>query len=263
VLLSGSGADELLAGYRRYALGSPARLLTLPAWAAAPVFAQWRGGGAGERRFGALVRKAARLSIRDPAERYLESLAVVPARWRARLLGSAEPPPVLERFRAGFAASAAFADGARAADLAVYLPDDVLAKEDRAAAAVSLENRVPFLDDEVADLAGRAPASSLGVRAFRRTKPVLRAALRGVLPGTVLRRRKRGFGVPVSSWLRGPLRAWKLDHLLDPRSLHGTFVDPEAVRELVARHESGDDDLGPAVWALVVLESWMRRSAAS
>ena len=257
VVLSGTGADEVFAGYRRYALGRTCVPLTaVAAWAAAvlPTTRTTRLGA-----FGALVRKASRAGTGGTAERYLEALSVVPSAWRARLLGDQGPPPVLERVRAAFASSPHFADGARAADLSVYLPDDVLAKEDRAASAVSIENRVPFLDDDVADLAGRTPAASLGMGALGGGKALLRAAVADLLPRSVLRRRKRGFGVPVSEWMHGPLRTFVLGHLADPRSLIGDHLDSGAVADLVAQHHAGDDDLGAAVWSLVVLEAALRR----
>lgn len=265
VVLSGTGADELFAGYRRYRVGRLPGVVAAAARAAAAVLPRSRRTRLGT--LGALARKAARASGPGGAERYLEWHSVVPAAWRARLLRTGDAAPVLLRFRAAFESNAAPADGARAADLATYLRDDVLAKEDRAAAAVSMENRVPYLDDEVADLAGSAPASahvgatSAGGRAFRGAKASLRAAGAELLPDAVLNRPKQGFGVPISEWMRGPLRSLVDAHLADSSAAVRTVLDSAAVGELVAAHRRGDDDLGSAVWALVVLEASMRSRA--
>lgn len=252
-VLSGTGADELFAGYRRY------RALSLPgvvgkfaraAGAALPASRRTRLG-----TLGAWARKAARSADGGPAARYLESLAVVPPPWRARLLGESRDPPVLDVFRACFAGAADPADGARAADFAVALPDDFLAKEDRAAMSVSIENRVPYLDDEVADLAGAVAArghrASGGVRG---AKASLRAAAAELLPPRVLDRGKRGFGVPISEWLRGPCREVVEGRLAPGGARVRDLLDGAAIDALVAAHRAGDDDLGPAVHALVVLE---------
>jgi asparagine synthase (glutamine-hydrolysing) len=261
VVVSGTGADELFAGYRRYRLGRVPTPLLAAARAAARVLPSSRRTRLGT--LGALARKAARASGSDDAARYLETISVVPEDWRARLLGTDAAPPVLARFRRAFVPGRSFADAARAADFATYLPDDVLAKEDRAAASVSIENRVPFLDDEVADLAGGAAASAhLACAGIRGAKASLRAAAARLIPRTVRDRPKRGFAVPISEWMRGPLRPLVDSHLADPRALCAAQVDPRAVADLTAAHRSGDDDLGAAVWALVTLEAALRRRGA-
>jgi asparagine synthase (glutamine-hydrolysing) len=254
VVLTGTGADELFLGYRRYGLGSLPPGTGAAARAAARFLPASRRGALGTA--GALARKlAASCAAPDAASRYLERLAVVPPSWRERLLGEAAPAPVLSRVRAAFRDAPSFADGARAADLAVYLPDDLLAKEDRTTMACGLENRVPFLDDGVADLAGTLPAREHG-----RDKRLLRRALRGLLPGDIVRRRKHGFAVPVSEWLRGPSRGVVEDLLVDPAARVRDLLDPLALDALVAAHRTGDDGLGPAVYALVALEASLRHA---
>jgi len=94
-------------------------------------------------------------------------------------------------------------------DLVGYLPDDILTKLDRAAMAVSLETRVPFLDRQVLDVAWRLPLSSK--LQGRATKRVLRTILHRHVPSALVDRPKMGFGVPVGAWLRGPLRPWAED----------------------------------------------------
>jgi asparagine synthase (glutamine-hydrolysing) len=252
VVLTGTGADELFAGYARYALGGVPRAVAGLARAAASVLPSSRRTRLGTA--GSLARKLARASHADPARRYLAAVEVVPAAWRARLLGRADPP-VLETFRDAFRETSAFADGARLADLRVYLPDDLLAKEDRMAMAASLENRVPFLDDEVADLAGRLPAAR---HRGARGKRLLRRAMAPLLPREVLRRRKHGFAVPVSEWLRVPSRDVLAEHLAPSDARVRGLVDGTALDALVAEHAAGDDGLGLAVYALLALEASLR-----
>jgi asparagine synthase (glutamine-hydrolysing) len=253
VVLTGTGADELFSGYARYRLGRVPGAVGGLARAASRVLPSSRSTRLGTA--GSLAGKIARAAHGDPAQRYLAALEVVPAAWRARLLSRDEPPPVLSRFRDAFARTAAFADGARLADLGVYLPDDLLAKEDRMAMAASLENRVPFLDDAVADLAGRVPAERhTGLRGKR----LLRRAMTPHLPPDVLRRRKHGFAVPVSEWLRGPASGVVREHLAPSDARIRGVLDGGAVDSLVRAHAAGDDGLGPALHALLALEASLR-----
>ena len=103
-------------------------------------------------------------------------------------------------------------DQGMAADVAVYLPDDLLVKVDIATMAVGLEARSPFLDHELMAYAARLPASIK--LPGRTTKALLRQAVRGLVPEEILSRRKTGFAVPLDAWLRGPLRGMITEVLL-------------------------------------------------
>ena len=123
------------------------------------------------------------------------------------------------------------------------------------AMAASLENLVPFLDDAVADLAGRVAAQRhTGLRGKR----LLRRAMAQHLPADVLRRRKHGFAVPVSEWLRGPARDVVADHLAPQDARIRGVLDGAAVDGLVRAHAAGDDGLGAALHALLALEASLR-----
>jgi asparagine synthase (glutamine-hydrolysing) len=137
----------------------------------------------------------------------------------------------------------------------LYLAGQNLANADRASMAASLELRAPLLDHTFVELTGRIPAG-LKFQGFRGLKRLLRRALADRLPPEILRRRKQGFGVPMGSWLRGPL-APVLDQLLAGTRLRASGVfDPAAVRRLVSEHAARERDHARILWALLVFESW-------
>lgn len=141
-------------------------------------------------------------------------------------------------------------------DVETYLPGDLLAKMDVATMAHSLEGRAPLLDPIVMQLGASLPAGQK-VRGLQ-TKVALRAALRGWIPDEVLDRPKRGFQVPLAAWLRGALRGYAADVLLDPSALERGYFRPEQVESLLRRHAAGTEDGSLKIWALLVMEHWHR-----
>ncbi len=141
-------------------------------------------------------------------------------------------------------------------DMKTFLPCLNLAYTDRMSMAASTEVRVPLLDDEVVELAGRIPPR-LKLRRTTR-KYVLKRAMQGVLPESVIWRPKAGFGAPLRAWMGGELRPL-IDDCLSPATIRdrGLF-DPDAVRGLVRDNEAGTADNALRIWALVVLELWQR-----
>ncbi|TMA32378.1 MAG: asparagine synthetase B, partial [Deltaproteobacteria bacterium] len=137
-----------------------------------------------------------------------------------------------------------------------YLADDILVKADRASMAASLELRAPFLDTKVVEFAARLPWRTK--LSLTRTKVILKKAVRGVIPDEILRRPKKGFGIPVAAWLRGPLREL-LEDALSEKSL--TVFDPAAVRGLVDKHLSGRADLRKPLWTLLMFQLWQKQHA--
>ena len=276
VALSGDGGDELFAGYNRHAWLARVWRLAGPA-----PHRLRRGVGGAMRRLppGAIDAVATRLpsrwQVRLPSTkveklgRVLEASTVQDAydtlrsHWEdpaAVVLGAGGQPAVPLDGRNG-STRGWEADDITArllrSDLMTYLPDDVLTKVDRAAMAVSLETRAPFLDRDVFEVAWRLPARSK-VRDGT-SKWMLRQVLDRHVPAPLVERPKMGFGVPMGSWLRGPLRPWAED-VLSPASLSRyDLLDPEPVRRAWQLHVTGRRDLSDELWDVLVLQAWMER----
>jgi asparagine synthase (glutamine-hydrolysing) len=140
------------------------------------------------------------------------------------------------------------------ADAGTYLPADILVKVDRAAMAVSLETRAPFLDHRVAAVAWRLPL------AFKisggRGKWALRQLLTRYVPPELIERPKAGFAMPIGAWLRGPLCPWA-EELLQPQLLQRQgYLQPEPIQRLWQAHQRGADHT-PQLWSVLMWQAWL------
>jgi asparagine synthase (glutamine-hydrolysing) len=141
------------------------------------------------------------------------------------------------------------------ADQTAYLPDDLLAKVDRASMAVSLEARVPILDHRVVEFSWRLPRK-YKVRDGR-GKWILRQILYKHVPPALVDREKMGFSVPLAKWLAGPLRSWAGDLLLSGES--GDLLRSGVLHREWDRFLAGDSSIAPALWAVVMFRAWQNR----
>ncbi len=270
VALGGDGGDELFGGYDTYRADRlSARLLD---WQPAPVraAAEWLARG--------LPLGKGKRGLANELRRFLEG-ARLPSdwqhlRWMVFLREEQRARLYTREFRAQVAGAAeglvhaALEDGGAdrlaaqmRCDLKLYLPEDILAKVDAMSMATSLEARVPYLDNEVVDLALAIP-SALKVRGGVR-KWILKRAFAGALPEAVLRRGKEGFSMPMKQWLT---HEWNglMHELLSPRALaaEGLF-DPRYVEQLMREHESRTHNHSHLLWALMVFQLWRERFEAA
>jgi asparagine synthase (glutamine-hydrolysing) len=145
-------------------------------------------------------------------------------------------------------------------DAVGYLPDDLLVKVDRASMAVGLEVRVPVLDRSVVEFAWTLPLS-WKVRGGT-TKWLLRQLLERYLPRHLWERPKRGFGVPLDRWLRGPLRDWA-ETLLSADRLHRDgFLRPEPIQAKWREHQTGQRDWQYLLWDVLMFQAWWEAQGA-
>ncbi|MEW5913610.1 MAG: asparagine synthase (glutamine-hydrolyzing) [Thermodesulfobacteriota bacterium] len=271
VALTGDGGDEVFGGYERYqwtprlvALNQrlPRALRRLGALALARGDQRlWQGLLRAARPLlpprlrkhnpaDNLSRLAAGLALDDPLELYQRLLTLWP-RPSELVLGAPETPlPAPDPAELqGLIPKLMYMDSVG------YLPDDILAKVDRASMAVSLEVRCPLLDHRVFELAWRLPLEAKIAQG--RGKLPLRRLLAKRLPVELVERPKMGFGVPLAAWLRGPLRGWA-GELLNPARLKAEgYLRPEPIAQAWAEHQAGRRDWHHHLWAILMFVAWL------
>ncbi|MEP6764839.1 MAG: asparagine synthase (glutamine-hydrolyzing) [Gemmatimonadaceae bacterium] len=264
VALSGDGGDELFGGYSQYLANDGVTKLIgrVPAALRAPLSAAIGVAPRG------LVNSAlasgttwapntrARLirELRQPSRvaAYQNSLA----RWVA-------PSDVLKfssnssSNTANWPSAATDEESRMAFDMQHYLPDDILVKVDRSAMAASLETRAPLLDHRVVQFALHTPLEKK-IRDGR-GKFLLRNLLARYVPQQLIDRPKRGFSIPLSTWLRGPLRPWGTA-MLESDKLLATWFQPAVVSALWAAHQRGEEH-AEQLWPLLMIMQWLRSTS--
>ena len=272
VALSGDAGDELFGGYNRYVFSDKifSKIAKAPnllrKLISKTIFSmsedKWDSilGGLMSKRYaniGHKLHKAANVlsaeSIRDLHFQLISQIHN-PSDW---LINANEHKTILndgiERF-----AELNFVEQMMAYDLITYLPTDILTKVDRAAMAVSLETRVPFLDLEVIELSALLPME------YKIRNGVTKWALREILykhvPKDLIERPKMGFAVPLAEWLRGPLKDWA-ESLLDEKRLHQEgFFNVEFVRSKWVEHISGSRNWHHQLWNVLMFQAWLEKN---
>ena len=142
-----------------------------------------------------------------------------------------------------------------AIDTISYLPDDILVKVDRAAMGVSLETRVPFLDHHIFEFASKIPLAMKLKHGVG--KSILRDVLFRYVPKELIERPKMGFGIPMSDWLKGPLKEWAEELLDETRLRSEGFFYPEVVRQMWSEHLMGVHNWQSQLWAVLMFQAWL------
>jgi asparagine synthase (glutamine-hydrolysing) len=257
VVLSGEGADEILAGYGIYS-----KMLALDRIyaGAGPLsrLAPWIANLAPSEKLRHYVRmcgQALETRYRGVSRGFTEE-------GKLRLVGADRMKQSERQFRDVFGGyfkaveNASPLDRMLYVDAKVWLPDDLLIKADKMTMANGLELRVPFLDHKMVEFAATLPnASKIHGKGG---KTLLRSAMRGVLPDAIIDRPKKGFPIPIGSWLRTSLRQFTRDHLLARDSACSRYVDRDETARLVEEHEQGRADRSQEIWTLLVFEFWHR-----
>jgi asparagine synthase (glutamine-hydrolysing) len=281
VALSGDGGDELFGGYDRYLItagwwdriaGIPLPLRAAAARALTMVPARaWTsiGEAAGGllprtvrlKRLGDKIHKGATMLCSETLDELYDDLLSL---WRDPgefVIGAAPGGNQALNDNAALHGLNGV-ERMMAQDMLGYLTNDILVKVDRAAMAVSLETRVPLLDPEVVQFAWRLPLN-LKIRGGT-TKWLLRQVLYRHVPASLIDRPKMGFGVPLDSWMRGPLRDWA-EALLDERRLREEgFFHPQVIRQAWAEHLRGQNNQYK-LWTILMFQAWLeaQRGAAT
>jgi asparagine synthase (glutamine-hydrolysing) len=274
VSLSGDGGDELFGGYNRYVWGD---------WAWARM--QWLPSGVRSlmahsissvsprswdkifQRLGFLLPEQYR--VRSPGyklQKLTELLAknnprelygAMISHWEdpAFLVKGLQSVPDLAQARNYWEKIPDFRNKMMYMDTATCLPDDILTKVDRASMGVSLEARVPILDHRVVEYAWKVP---VGMNFGKGTnKRLLRKILYKYVPRELIERPKMGFGVPIETWLRGPLRDWAENLLSEQRLSREGFLNPSPIRQKWKEHLSGKRNWQYCLWGVLMFQSWL------
>ncbi len=274
VMLSGMGGDEMFAGYPRHVAMKLAGVTdTLPTAVRRPVLKAVESAlpGGKKGRLTAPMRNAkkfARSAAADFEERYLGFGTYFTDAMKSDLYGDAIGAEV--RGVDAYGTHRTYFANCRDAsplnrllyvDFKTFMPALNLDTTDRTSMAANLEVRVPFLNKEMLDLTCRLP-SSLKIKGLKR-KYILKKAAEQLLPKDVVWRKKAGFGAPIRSWLRGPLRPMVNDLLSESQVKARGLFDTRAVRDVIDANLSGREDYNLHVFFLLTLEIWIQEFLGS
>lgn len=273
VTLSGDAGDELFCGYNRYmmtdsmwskiknvpmplrkVLGKSLQALSPQAWDKIGCLVRAVSKKNMPAYFGDKIHKGAGvLDSRDASDLYLKLVSL----WQlpeSVVLNSNEPSTPVSDINKQINVSSDV-ERMMATDMQTYLMDDILTKVDRAAMAVSLETRVPFLDHQVVEKAWKIPLE-YKIK-DNQSKWILRQVLYRHVPKHLIERPKMGFAVPLDSWLRGPLKSWAYNLISPERLSTEGYFSASQVIKLWDEHQSGVRNWSNHLWGVLMFQLWL------
>lgn len=257
VVLSGDGGDEVFGGYDKYVVEGRERRLESLLRLARPALGVAASMMPDDVRGKNLLRH---FSL-SGSDRYLDACSFFPPREQAKLF-TGEVQALMPAEGAWRAQKQNLSRGSKDwlsalqyNDFHGYLPLDILTKVDRMSMAHSIETRVPLLDHVLVETAARIP-SALLIKDSQ-TKYILKKAMRGTLPESIVNRRKQGFAIPLGHWFRGQLSNHVRELLLSSTARSRGIFEPRYVERLIERHEQGRP-LDLHIWTLMSFELWCR-----
>lgn len=261
VALSGDGGDELFGGYTSYSrTRSLCRYLSpVPNWmrrvyqaSIAAVPPRWGRN----RVYDRACKLSELIDLRVPEQIYYRLVS----HWSspAEVVRHTSEPRTLMSDHRAWPDAPDLESRLMGIDALTYLPDDILVKVDRAAMGSSLETRAPFLDHRVVELAWRLPLS-VKIRKGK-SKWILRQVLYRHVPRNLVDRPKRGFGVPVGEWLRGPLKDWAESLLHESRLRDEGNFHPTPIRKRWTEHVDGRRRWDACIWDILMFQVWLEQN---
>jgi asparagine synthase (glutamine-hydrolysing) len=261
MVLTGEGSDEFLAGYPKHRFETLASLYQVlvpesfhrrlldPLVASLPY---------GFRRVKTLVRS---VGLRDATERFPSWFGALTRDQRDTLVALPHQSDRIDGRPYRVAAGTSALRRILYFDQTQWLPDNLLERGDRMTMAASIEARMPFMDHELSEELAQWPDSA---RLRGRTdKWVLRQAMRGVLPPSIIARKKVGFRVPVNEWFRGPMQDYVHEHLLGPSSRTRDYYYSKQLSSILEEHRSRRQNHEKLIWTLLNLELFQRQYGLS
>ncbi len=266
VCLSGTGGDELFAGYRRYLIENLFRH-----YQKYPKFLQSFGMNLSKmlpasrtsvmKEYFLLLKRFLDNQEESPLLRHVKMMTCFTEDAKEQLYAEKVPRNLLtptDLIPQFYKKTDGLDDLTQTlyADFHTYLPDDLLVKEDRMTMAASLEGRLPFLDHEFIEFVATIP-SELKVRNLT-TKYIFKEAMRPLLPADIIKRRKHGFAVPIGEWFKNELKTYATDVFQDQATKQRGFFKTDYILSLLDEHQKEVQDYSSQLWALLIFELWCR-----